>query len=93
MSVNAEHGLGACPLRPGEAGTLPPPLRGIPRALELVSAWYDRGAAVVSSLIMLALVGVISTQVFWRYVLNAPLPWPEEVAGFLFAWLVFWGPP
>jgi C4-dicarboxylate transporter DctM subunit len=63
----------------------------MPQAFERVSAWYDRGVAIVSSLIMLALVGVVSTQVFWRYVLNAPLPWPEEVAGFLFAWLVFLG--
>ena len=74
MLVNGEHGLEVRPLRLGETEPPPSPLHAVPRAFERVSVWYDRGAAVVSSLIMLALVGVVSTQVFWRYVLNAPLP-------------------
>jgi TRAP-type C4-dicarboxylate transport system permease small subunit len=32
---------------------------------------------------------VASAQVFWRYVLNNPLDWSEELARFLFIWLVF----
>lgn len=29
--------------------------------------------------------------VFFRYVLNAALPWPEEVAGYLLVWISFAG--
>ncbi|MEX2552025.1 MAG: TRAP transporter small permease, partial [Actinomycetota bacterium] len=31
------------------------------------------------------------TAVFFRYVLNAALSWPEEVVGFLLVWLSFAG--
>ena len=61
------------------------------RAIGLLSTWYDAGAAALSSIMMLALVAVVGTQVFFRYLLNDPLPWPEEVSGFLFAWVVFLG--
>jgi TRAP-type C4-dicarboxylate transport system permease small subunit len=30
-------------------------------------------------------------HIFWRYVLNAPLTWSEELALILFIWLVFFG--
>lgn len=32
---------------------------------------------------------VIGTGVFWRYVLRDPLSWPNELALFLFLWIVF----
>jgi len=37
--------------------------------------------------------GIATTQVFFRYVLNASLPWPEEVARWTFNWMVFLGMP
>ncbi|MDR0440242.1 MAG: TRAP transporter small permease [Candidatus Accumulibacter sp.] len=44
---------------------------------------------------MLALFAVIivsvSLQVFYRYVLNDPLTWSEELARFSFMWMVFLG--
>ncbi len=76
---------------PAIAETAPRWGDGAARTLGLCSAWYDAGAAALSSVIMLALVLVVGMQVFFRYVLNAPLPWPEEVSGFLFVWLVFLG--
>ena len=48
---------------------------------------------------LLALFAVIivcvSLQVFFRYVLNDPLTWSEELARFSFMWMVFlgWGLP
>jgi C4-dicarboxylate transporter, DctM subunit len=64
---------------------------GLTGLLDRCSAGFDGAAAAASAFTMAALVVVVSTQVFFRYVLNAPLPWPEEVSGFLFAWLVFLG--
>jgi tripartite ATP-independent transporter DctM subunit len=40
---------------------------------------------------MLIAVGVASLQVTLRYVFNAGLPWPEELATWVFAWSVFLG--
>ena len=38
-----------------------------------------------------ALTIVVFLQVFYRFVLRAPLVWSEELAMFLFQWLVFMG--
>jgi hypothetical protein len=38
-----------------------------------------------------ALFVLINVQVFWRYVLNDPLSWPEEVARALFIWISYLG--
>ncbi|KEO51349.1 TRAP transporter large permease subunit [Thioclava indica] len=51
----------------------------------------DRLIEAVVVLLMLAAVGIVTLQVFCRYVLNASLPWPEEAAQFLFVWAVFLG--
>jgi TRAP-type C4-dicarboxylate transport system permease small subunit len=37
------------------------------------------------------LAAVCALQILWRYVLNAPLPWPEEVARLLLVWLTYLG--
>lgn len=41
--------------------------------------------------LMLGSAGIAVLQVFCRYVLSAALPWPEEVAIWLFTWAVFLG--
>lgn len=38
-----------------------------------------------------AMTCVVLTGVTFRYVLNNPLPWPEELASLLFAWMTFVG--
>lgn len=38
-----------------------------------------------------ALTAVCALQVLCRYALNAPLPWPEEVARLLLVWLTYLG--
>lgn len=41
---------------------------------------------------MAVMVIFILVQVFWRYVLSNPLPWPEEAARFLMLWLMVVAP-
>ena len=42
-------------------------------------------------LLLLSASGLAAVQVFCRYVLNASLPWPEELAQWAFGWAVFLG--
>jgi TRAP-type C4-dicarboxylate transport system permease small subunit len=42
---------------------------------------------------MAVLIAAIFLQVFFRYVLNEPLTWPEELGRYLFVWIVFLGIP
>ena len=41
--------------------------------------------------IMAVMVSTILMQVFFRYVLNAAMPWPEELTIFLLSWMTFIG--
>ncbi|SFJ33784.1 TRAP transporter small permease [Jannaschia pohangensis] len=41
---------------------------------------------------MALMVVFILVQVFWRYVLSNPLPWPEEAARFMMLWLMVVAP-
>ena len=38
-----------------------------------------------------AIVAITLAAVWWRYVLNAPLAWPEQVSRILFVWITFVG--
>ena len=42
-------------------------------------------------LLMTTICIVMLTQVFSRYLFNAPLTWPEELSRYLFIWVVFLG--
>lgn len=46
---------------------------------------------VVLAVLFGATVIIITAQVVWRYALNSPLTWSEEISRFLFAWIVFLG--
>ncbi|MEM8849454.1 MAG: TRAP transporter small permease subunit [Pseudomonadota bacterium] len=48
-----------------------------------------RGIGIVCMALMVIFILV---QVFWRYVLSDPLPWPEEAARFLMLWLMVVAP-
>jgi TRAP-type C4-dicarboxylate transport system permease small subunit len=54
------------------------------RALDRLMQWLLALGMAAASLAMLG-------QVFCRYVLSAPLSWPEEFTVLLFAWLIFLG--
>lgn len=65
---------------------------GLPQAA--ATAWRNRADQALEMLCVLLMLGaaaVATLQVFCRYVLNASLPWPEEVAVWLFCWAVFLG--
>ena len=47
--------------------------------------------AIAVVLLMLTMVGSILAGVFFRYVLNSALPWPEELARFAMIWLTMLG--
>lgn len=47
--------------------------------------------AIVASVLFAALTAVVALQVFTRFVLHIPFLWSEEVARFLFFWVVLLG--
>ncbi len=51
----------------------------------------DRGLRVIALMLFAAIFVVVLLQVFFRYVLNSPLIWTEELARYLFVWLCFVG--
>lgn len=79
----AEPGILAAPRRRALPG------RSLPvRLLEEVSyrvAWVTAGLAL---LLTICVIGSLLLQVFFRYVLDAPLAWTDEAAIFFFAWLM-----
>ena len=50
-----------------------------------------RVAKLVSGALIGTIVGITLAAVWWRYVLNAPLAWPEQVSRILFVWVTFVG--
>jgi TRAP-type C4-dicarboxylate transport system permease small subunit len=52
---------------------------------------YERVLKVAVGLLLLGITGLVVAQVFFRFVLSSPLPWPEELARLIFVYLVFVG--
>ena len=59
--------------------------------LQQVAFYIDRSVETVVVLTLLSCCLLAVVQVFFRYVLNNSLPWPEEVARLGFVWVVFLG--
>ena len=53
--------------------------------------WFDRALESICILLIFTTILVTLTQIFFRYVLNASLSWPEELARWAFVWTVFVG--
>lgn len=51
----------------------------------------DLLVAVLTVGLVAATVVITCLAVFFRYVMNAALPWPEEIAGYLLVWISFFG--
>ena len=53
--------------------------------------WLNRrlmpAGSVLAAILLALMVIIILAQVFFRYVLNAALPWPEEASRFLILWM------
>ena len=78
------HGIAAS--RDGERAPLYRRIIGyVERAWDAL-AWLVQVAIV---LLLAAMVAVTATQVFFRYALNQPLTWSEELSRYLFIWIVF----
>ncbi|WP_319563157.1 TRAP transporter small permease [Marispirochaeta sp.] len=54
-----------------------------------IKSVLDKTVDTVVIILMAMIVIVVSIQVFSRYVLNNPLTWSEELARYLFVWIVF----
>lgn len=53
--------------------------------------WFDRGVDAACAVLLIAMVSLAVVQVFMRYVASSPLAWSEEMARWLFLWLVMLG--
>ena len=51
----------------------------------------DRTINWILALLMAAMVVIISAQVWYRFVLNDPLSWSEELGRYIFVWISFIG--
>lgn len=64
----------------------------IQRMLKRILGWLDKNLEpvllVVSSIAMTAIVFI---QVVMRYVFNSAFPWAEEIARYLFIWIIYLG--
>lgn len=49
----------------------------------------ERYEMACAKILLLTMIIVVGTQVFFRYGFNRPLTWPEELSGFLLIWLTF----
>ena len=61
-----------------------------PRAVE-VACWLRRRAENVTVLLLTVMFASFIIQIFWRYVLNNPIGWSEEVVITMWMWTVLWG--
>lgn len=60
-------------------------VRGAEKFRKLLNSIED----LVTIILSVLLVVIVFFQVFFRYALNNPLAWSEELARFTFVWLVF----
>lgn len=52
---------------------------------------FDRGFEALVVLMMAAMVVIMAAQVVARYIFSNPFVWAEEIATYLFIWIVFLG--
>lgn len=52
---------------------------------------YTRALDAIGALLAASMLVVVLLQVFYRYALEDPLSWPDEIARLLFVWLIFIG--
>lgn len=64
-------------------------MRLLHEGLDALSRWTGSITAVIACLTALGMIASLLIAIFFRYVVQASLPWPEEVALLLFTWTVF----
>ena len=45
----------------------------------------------ISAVLLVGLIGLVLASVFWRYVLGSPITASDEIASFIFLWIVMFG--
>lgn len=68
-----------------------PPVAPEPGPVLTLRRRVDQGVELACVALLLGAVGVACLQVVMRYVFRAAMPWPEEVATWLFTWAVMLG--
>ena len=58
-----------------------------------INDWVCRVCAALLVLLLATIVVVLFGSVFWRYVLNDPIPWSEDAALFCMVWMALLGAP
>ncbi len=64
---------------------------GRPMSLGGITAIVDRVAEACAAFLLLAITGVVLASVIARYVFNASFAWGEELASWIFIWMIFVG--
>ncbi len=82
----------AVALAPGAPANVLIQLRaGAMAALRKADDWAGFAAEVIAAALVVIEVGILLAGVIWRYVLDNPLVWTDELAEMLFLWLVSLG--
>lgn len=63
----------------------------MPPWVSRLSAIYDSAATVIASSLLGLMVIVIAVQIVFRYLLDRPLSWSEELSTYMFSWVIFLG--
>jgi len=58
---------------------------------KMIKDWFNRLDDVIATIALTGVLFVTITSVFYRFILNKPFAWAEEVTLGLFIWLVFVG--
>ena len=61
------------------------------KLFDILVDWIERIQMVMGVAAMTMIACIIPVQVFYRYILNNPLLWPEDIAKGLLVWLGFMG--
>ncbi|MCB1501448.1 MAG: TRAP transporter small permease [Bauldia sp.] len=56
--------------------------------MDRIARLVSKGFEIACALAFGALFGVVMVQIFYRYVLNHPLSWTQEIAAILYVWIV-----
>jgi C4-dicarboxylate transporter, DctQ subunit len=61
------------------------------RNIGTVARWLHRRAENIAALMLATMFACFIVQIFFRYVLNHPVGWTEEVSTLMWIWGVLWG--
>lgn len=67
------------------------PVRALVRRIDRIAGWVDGATQWVMILVLVAIFGLMMTQVLLRYVIHSPVIWIEEAAAYLLPVLAVWG--